>query len=309
MDFCGFECPRCGRWAIKSDSSGLELTIARKIENHERSLHLRSRLSHILQRQQANVRDYRWAEFSPSDLDSWRLEEPLPSPVEQLDELVIWIGQHQQSSAESARAKLPGLSAWIGASITKPASDSGVGWLLDQDEATEFIERRGDEGSALLLRLTMAGWARYEALKRRNVESKRVLMAMKFGDPELDAVVKDCFAPAVERAGFELRTLTQKQPAGLIDDQLRVALRMSRFVVADLTHDNNGAYWEAGFAEGLGRPVIYTCRESKWKKTASHFDTNHLVTIIWDPADLEQAAQQLSATIRATFPQEAKMSD
>jgi nucleoside 2-deoxyribosyltransferase len=45
-----------------------------------------------------------------------------------------------------------------------------------------------------------------------------------------------------------------------IDDQMRVALRTSRFVVADLTRGNRGAYWEAGFAEGLGRPVIYTCR-------------------------------------------------
>jgi nucleoside 2-deoxyribosyltransferase len=95
----------------------------------------------------------------------------------------------------------------------------------------------------------------------------------------------------------------------LIDDQLRVALRTSRFVVADLTHGNNGAYWEAGFAEGLGRPVIYTCRKSEWKKKASHFDTNHLVTVIWDPTDLKKAEDQLSATIRATLPQEAKLSD
>jgi nucleoside 2-deoxyribosyltransferase len=84
-------------------------------------------------------------------------------------------------------------------------------------------------------------------------------MAMQF-DSEMDRVVKDCFKPAVARTGFELRVLTDGQPAGSIDDQLRVALRTSRFVIADLTHDNNGAYWEAGFAEGLGRPVIYTCR-------------------------------------------------
>ena len=54
-------------------------------------------------------------------------------------------------------------------------------------------------------------------------------------------------------------------------------------MIADLTHDNNGAYWEARFAEGLGRPVIYTCRKQKWDATKSHFDTSHLNTIIWDP--------------------------
>jgi nucleoside 2-deoxyribosyltransferase len=125
----------------------------------------------------------------------------------------------------------------------------------------------------------------------------------------MDRVVKECFKPAVKAAGFKLRVLTEGQPAGLIDDQLRVALRTARFVIADLTHDNNGAYWEAGFAEGLGRPVIYTCRKQKWDRAKSHFDTSHLNTIIWDPENLQDAATRLTATIRATLPAEAKMAD
>lgn len=111
------------------------------------------------------------------------------------------------------------------------------------------------------------------------------------------------------RADFELRILTDRQPAGLIDDQLRVALRASRFVIADLTHGNNGAYWEAGFAEGLGRPVIYTCRKAEWDVRKTHFDTNHLVTIIWEPNQLEDAGTRLTATIRATLPGEARLRD
>ena len=51
----------------------------------------------------------------------------------------------------------------------------------------------------------------------------------------------------------------------------------------------SGAYWEAGFGEGLGLPVIYTCEISKWAESKTHFDTNHLVTIIWDPGDLQKA--------------------
>ena len=162
-----------------------------------------------------------------------------------------------------------------------------------------------------LLRLTMQGWARYEALKRAVVDSRTALMAMKFGDEELNQVVEEYFKPAVERAGFLLRLLTDGQPAGSIDDQHRVALRTSRFLIADLTHGNNGAYWEAGFAEGLGRPVIYTCRKKEWedKKSHPHFDTNHLVTIIWEPQVVEDAGRRLTATIRATLPGEARMTD
>jgi nucleoside 2-deoxyribosyltransferase len=134
-------------------------------------------------------------------------------------------------------------------------------------------------------------------------------MALAFGKPDLDKVVSETFAPAVANTGFELRTLVQGQGAGLIDDQLRTALRNCRFVLADITHGNHGAYWEAGFAEGLGTPVIYTCRKAEWDERKSHFDTNHLVTIIWDPTNLSDAAERLAATIRATLPTEARLAD
>ena len=134
-------------------------------------------------------------------------------------------------------------------------------------------------------------------------------MAMQFGDEILNYVVDHCFRKAVVRAGFDLRVLTDRQPSGSIDDQLRVAPHTSRFVIADLTHANNGAYWEAGFAEGLGRPVIYTCRKVEWDERKTHFDTNHLVTIIWEGDKLEEAGTRLTATIRATLPGEARMSD
>lgn len=78
----------------------------------------------------------------------------------------------------------------------------------------------------------MAGWERYEAIKHAQITSHTAFMAMKFGDEELNSVVDACFKPAVARSGFELKLLTDSQPAGLIDDQLRVALRTSRFVIA-----------------------------------------------------------------------------
>jgi nucleoside 2-deoxyribosyltransferase len=65
-------------------------------------------------------------------------------------------------------------------------------------------------------------------------------------------------------------------------------IRMCRFLIADLTCGNQGAYWEAGYAEGLGKPVIYTCNKSYFDKEGTHFDTNHHQTVLWDPARLEQ---------------------
>ena len=49
-------------------------------------------------------------------------------------------------------------------------------------------------------------------------------------------------------------------------------------MVVDLTHQNNGAYFEEGYAMGLGKPVIQLCR----KDTKLHFDIAQKNTIIWD---------------------------
>jgi len=134
-------------------------------------------------------------------------------------------------------------------------------------------------------------------------------MALRFGQPMIDRMVEECARPAVSRTGFELRVLTDQQGAGLIDNQIRAALLSARFVISDLTHGSYGAYWEAGFGEGRGIPVIYTCEKAEWERNKSHFDTNHMATIIWDNDDLKKAQDALAAMIRATLRAEAKQSD
>jgi hypothetical protein len=179
------------------------------------------------------------------------------------------------------------------------------GWLREQGYL------RSDEKHFLL---TMPGWAEAERLQNLKAASGNLaFMAMQFGDERLDALVANHYQPAVKAAGFELRRVDQGQPAGLIDDQLRVRIRTARFVVSDITHGNNGTYWEAGFGEGLGRPVIYSCERSVFdsleKNKRVHFDTNHLVTVLWEPDKPEEAAGKLKNIVRATFPGEASLED
>ena len=75
----------------------------------------------------------------------------------------------------------------------------------------------------------------------------------------LNQMLEQIFKPSAKRAGFELVKLDDTPAAGLIDNRMRAAIQAADFVVADLSHDNLGAYWEAGYAEGLGKPVIYKC--------------------------------------------------
>ncbi len=83
---------------------------------------------------------------------------------------------------------------------------------------------------------------------------------------------------SIGETGFDLRLLIDQPKAGVIDNRLRIEIRRSRFVIADLTHHNHGAYWEAGIGEGLGIPVIYTCRRDVLIGESNemiHFDTRN----------------------------------
>ncbi len=158
--------------------------------------------------------------------------------------------------------------------------------------------------------LTAEGWERFEELQRAHVASNYAFFARKFDNPELDQVVELCLQRAIEQTGFELRIATQK--AGLVDAIIEDEIRRCRFLVSDLSDDNAGAYWEAGFAEGLGKPVIYICREKikdgeDEKKT--HFDTNHRHTVRWNLDSLDTFADKLKAAIRNTLLGEAKQDD
>ncbi|MGO8869054.1 MAG: hypothetical protein ACLQME_21405 [Alphaproteobacteria bacterium] len=137
-------------------------------------------------------------------------------------------------------------------------------------------------------------------------------MAMKFGDSQLDQLVDKYFKPAVLRTGFSLYRLSDRPQAGLIDTRLRNEIRNARFLIVDLSHANAGAYWESGYAEGLGKPVIYTCEravfDGKSEIPKPHFDTNHHTTIIWEATAFEKAADELVETIRFTMP-EARQRD
>ena len=134
-------------------------------------------------------------------------------------------------------------------------------------------------------------------------------MAMQYGDDELDNVYSIHIKKAVQQTGFDLFRLDEFPQAGLLDIHLREQIKKSRFLIADLTNNNLGAYWEAGYAEGLGKHVIYLCEKEFFNDFKTHFDTNHHKTIIYDINNLTKAKEDLQATIRSTFPTESIKTD
>ena len=121
---------------------------------------------------------------------------------------------------------------------------------------------------------------------------------MKFDEDDLNLFVKDVVKPVVkENIGYDLVDMRDRKKAGILDEIMRGRIRDAKFVIVDLTHDNSGAYWEAGYAEGLDKPVIYICEKEKFKRCGTHFNTNHCATVLWSRDDDKGFRQELTEII------------
>ena len=179
--------------------------------------------------------------------------------------------------------------------LIEELADRGI--VKFRDDSETF-----DDAAFIGVNLTLEGWERYEQEKRGEFGGKYGFIAMQFDDPDLDGFVQDVVKPAVkDGTGYDLVDMRDVARAGIIDDIMRVRIRDSAFVIADLTHDNRGAYWEAGYAEGLGKPVIYICEKTKFEDASTHFDTNHCTTVPWSRSDPDGFRQKLVATLRRSL--------
>ena len=236
-----------------------------------------------------------------SDWLSYLLEnDTLPNPMVQTANMVRYIGDEVSRSGSAIEQFPVNFHAIIGAlnrkSAARLAKELEERRILTTDltghPSPEFIN----------ISLSLDGWERYEVEKRGQFEGKYGFLAMQFGNSELDPFVKDIVKPTVKAdIGYDLVDMRDVGRAGVIDNIMRTQIRDAAFVIVDLTHDNSGAYWEAGYAEGLGKPVLYICEKMKFDEKKTHFDTNHCLTVPWSRDDDEGFKQELIATLRRSL--------
>jgi hypothetical protein len=281
-------CPRCGNYRVERiaiDDVPLPLTDIKKI----------AVTSYFVRKLQSGKRPILSREF----FDEISKQE-LPSPSDLADNLLLFIAERWGNR--------PG--ATLSVPHTDPSFASAIG-AVDQEDVlwaareldTEKLIKGEWLGHFANGHITGSGWRRIEQLRRAHIASRYAFFARKFANTDLDRVYAECLKPAVKQTGYELKPVTPK--AGHIDAIIENEIRRCRFLIADLSDDNAGAYWEAGFAEGLGKPVIYICREG----VTTHFDTNHRQTVRWDLARLEDTAKKLKAVIRNTLLGDANQND
>lgn len=146
--------------------------------------------------------------------------------------------------------------------------------------------------------ITPTGWAYLAGV---GAEAKdQGFIAMSFDKAFDDLHIKG-LKEGIGNAGHQPLRISQKEHNNHIDDEIIAEIRKSRFVVADLTTNNPGAYFEAGFALGLGKPVAWTCREADIAAKKVHFDTRQYSIVPWTENEWPDFANRLTQRIEATI--------
>jgi nucleoside 2-deoxyribosyltransferase len=140
------------------------------------------------------------------------------------------------------------------------------------------------------------GWKRIDELQKNQTNSKQVFIAIAFS--ESMKVVQEKIEEGIRKAGYLPYVMNKNKHNNQIVPEILFQIKQSKFVIAEFSTNNNGAYYEAGYAAGLGKEVIHICNDDKFKEEG-HFDIKQKSTVLWKSID--EISNALFEHIEATI--------
>lgn len=246
-------------------------------------------------------------------------KEPENLPLLSEEEVMAF---YPKSFAERIDLILLGLasqSKFFGDAVSLTSQEVRSAWFVKRcDESGEFLKHeqivnqvRGihsylkDQGyiktvettKGVQIQLTAEGWKRVDELQKNSAEnSNTVFVAMSF-KKEMEET-RETMKKAIVDCGFEPRIMDEIEHNHQIVPEMLYEIRQARFIIAELSGHNNGAYYEAGYALGLGKEVIHVCSKKKFGRVG-HFDVKQVNTVLWE--DQDDLYKRLVARIKATI--------
>lgn len=278
-----YDCFRCGRYTI---SSAAEAVTNRSGKSAQLSGWLRER----------NLLGIEIPVLTSSFLEEVITTLPCYSPLEKQNKLL---------RAIELLTDYPGKEV-----VLIPEHATSLAWAQNEHEFRYYLKSLMERGllemansgkrtlsdPLYLMAITAKGWEHLE-IDVSNLASKtQAFVAMSF-DRALLPVYKNAIAPAIEATGYRPYRVDSSLHLDRIDAKIIAEIRNSRFVIADVTQQKAGVYYEAGFAYGLGLPVIWSVRHDDFKNV--HFDTRQYSHIVWQskPELREKLEDFILATI------------
>jgi len=284
MNDVEIDCNYCGKYTLH----GWQIKNRFPTKNNEN--HPDEELSIIIR--QHYEQDNKRVIITENNLDELRKSIYIPNnPIELIDKIMQYINNKVK---------------YIHETINIPFSDSPLLFLKNQEELQKMLKflsqlkyinyRKYEDGFKCSLRL--GGWEYLLKLKSK-LDSKQVFVAMRISDDmELKNLYDNAISPAIIDTGFTPCRIDMKEHNEKICDKIIAEIKKSNFMVADFTGQSCNVYYEAGFAMGLGKTVIFCCKKDEVENLK--FDTRQYNHILWDNIEgLKKALiDRISATIK-----------
>lgn len=320
-----YSCPTCGRYEFRADSINYN--------NNFNYNHLSSYLAYngFLEKMSEYIEYRYFTNRSKEWCDEWKqkynegeytqghpvflsienVENWYPKTFsEKIDSILMYLGKYINHIGENIKIKKQTLYSVLfvdrfeyntrGERLDRDenAMEGQAEYMLDYLQKREYIEKKSlskwfSSDESVEIKLLPEGYARIDILQKNTSNGKNVLVAMEFGDKT--KLLREAIRKGITDAGYLAIFIDEVQHNDFITPELLKYIKNSRFVVVDLSDKNNGAYFEEGYAMGLGKQVIQLCRCD----VKLHFDIAQKNTIMWKEEDdiPEKLKNRIIATI------------
>ncbi len=218
---------------------------------------------------------------------------PTPSVGERAEKLLKYLAK--KINYGISREIVPLSEDWdlLSASWSKDYSE--VIYLLDGYliDGKSYLEK---DGNSYLI--SPKGWDFLESIKYSKTDSQEVFVAMWFKS-SMEEIYEHAIKGAIQETKYKAVRIDKHPHNNQIIDEILAGIRRCKFMIADFTGNRGGVYYEAGFAKGLGKEVIWTVEETSLNKV--HFDNKQYNFIQWNRNAMDDFKQKLVARIGATI--------
>ena len=165
-----------------------------------------------------------------------------------------------------------------------------------------YIERLGISQREFYddYRISFRGWQKISELRKSSEMQKKGFIAMSF-DPSV-SYIEELFCRAIREVGYQPSVIKNKEHNNYIMPEIFYEIETSKFIVVDITKQNYGAYYEAGYAQALGKEVILCCKKEIFDnpETKPHFDIAQKSMILWENEQdlIDRLKRRIIATVK-----------
>ena len=117
-------------------------------------------------------------------------------------------------------------------------------------------------------------------------QRRKIFIACAIGHDDVEELCEQVFEPTCSSLKLQAIRIDQREPSGTISGAILDEIEEVVCVIADLTYARQSVYFEVGFAQGLGVPILLTCRKDHQRGICDeervHFDIAQYKISFWE---------------------------